>query len=72
MFTKLLFLASLLLNTVSLHLRGTDNIPYITKYHVPPFRQSQSSYYNLTREVHVQPNSQHSLMNTVPYSSKYQ
>ena len=82
MFTKLIFLASLVLNTVALHLRGTptnsDTIhyrPYITRHSLKhPIRPSlnQQSYYNLTREVDLQQRSQDLTANTDSSSLYYQ
>ena len=78
MFTKLIFLATLLVNTVALHLRGStnsDNIPYITRNSIThPIRPStgQISYYNLTREVDVQYSSLRLTENTDSSSSYYE
>lgn len=78
MFTKLIFLATLLVNTAALHLRGSsssDNIPYIVRHSLQqPFRPSlsQISYYNLTREVDVQQSSLSLTENTDSLSPYYQ
>ena len=47
MFTKLIVLASLIVNVATAYLRGSDHVPYVTKYNVANHNHNHNHNHNL-------------------------
>ena len=67
MFTKLIVLASLIVNVATAHLRGSDHVPYVTKYNVADPNHNHNPNHN--PYVTKQNVASHSLYVTKHYTS---